>query len=116
MPELPTDKTPFWILGDVFMINYYSVFDIDNQRVGFAPSNHHDQVSYWADILYLISILLAFFGSASFLFTFIKEKVEARKERLASRLPNESEMVENPGSRSQYQPVKIGDVARDEDL
>lgn len=56
------------------MLNYYSVFDLENKRVGFAPSNHVDQVSYWHDILLTLSLLLAIFGTISFLVTWYKER------------------------------------------
>merc|ERR1711972_432637 len=35
--EIPAaDGGPFWILGDVFMRDWYSVFDMGKKRMGFA--------------------------------------------------------------------------------
>jgi len=34
----PVDDGPFWILGDVFMRDWYSVFDVGNNQVGFAKT------------------------------------------------------------------------------
>jgi hypothetical protein len=27
---------PFWVLGDAFMTNYYTVFDVGSSQIGFA--------------------------------------------------------------------------------
>ena len=39
-------------MGDNFLRKFYSIYDLDNDRVGFARSKFINQIKYWPQIKY----------------------------------------------------------------
>ncbi|CAF1521360.1 unnamed protein product, partial [Didymodactylos carnosus] len=45
-------RNSLWILGDAFLTRYYSIFDLEHKRLGFAKSIAYDQKQMCFDSLY----------------------------------------------------------------
>ncbi len=50
--DFDSDGQPIWILGDFFMRHFYSVFDMQNNRIGLALSTSYSAVQNVSSTLF----------------------------------------------------------------
>jgi len=48
-----------WVLGTAFLSKFYTVFDFEQQRVGFAAAKHESEMATWLIVMIVIVLLLA---------------------------------------------------------
>jgi len=42
------DGGNYWVLGDIFLQNYYSIYDYPNEKIGLVESKDFDVIGKWS--------------------------------------------------------------------
>ena len=51
----PVGKS-YWVLGAIFLKKYYTVFDLDNNRIGLSRSNYVPVAQPWGPQIYFFAL------------------------------------------------------------
>ena len=92
-----------WVLGDVFLENYDTVYDLDNSRVGILTKDYTREVSIWQNILFGFALLILLSSVSLIIYQTIKDRY---KNRHYSKLKIDMQVPLEMGTMGKQAPVQ----------
>jgi len=81
----------FWVLGDAFLLNYLTIFDLDSNKIGFIGANASFKPHSWLNE----ALLLTLFFCLSLILLLLLHELFLKlkhKPKPTIALPNEQQM------------------------
>jgi hypothetical protein len=97
------DEHNFWILGDAFLHNYMTIFDLETKQIGLIEAVHVEKVDYVTGMTFIFLGVICSIGAVVLGKDFVMEKLESRKRHPSHTVQSFNQVMEPPrGEGMQY--------------